>query len=58
MFMCHEEDVNDDGLDDLVCQVETAEFLIVPGEGTAELTAETFDGTPIQGIDSIQILPD
>ncbi len=45
------------GLDDLVCQVEAAEFLIEPGEGTAELTAETFDGTPIQGTDSIRIVP-
>ncbi len=54
--MCHEEDVNSDGLDDLVCQVETAEFLIEPGEDTAELTAETFDGTPIRGTDSIRIV--
>lgn len=56
-FMCHEEDVNDDGFDDLVCQIETAEFLIEPGEDTAELTAETFNGTPIQGTDSIRIVP-
>ena len=57
-FLCHEEDVNSDGLDDLVCQVETAFFMIDEGAGTAELTAETFDGTPIRGVDSIQIVPD
>lgn len=56
--MCHEEDINDDGLDDLICQVETAEFMIEPGEGTADLTADTFDGVPVRGTDSIQIVPD
>jgi hypothetical protein len=54
---CHERDVNKDGLDDLVCHVETAEFMIEEGQDTAVLTAETFDGTSIRGEDNIQIVP-
>ena len=57
-FLCHNEDVNDDGLADLVCQVETAEFMIEAGQGTAELTATTFDGSAIRGEDSIRIVQD
>ena len=57
-FLCQERDVNKDDNVDLVCDVETAEFLITPGDSTAELTAETFDGTLIQGTDSIRIVPD
>ncbi len=43
-FLCHSDDVNGDFLEDLVCAVETALFMIEPGQGTAELTGETFDG--------------
>ena len=32
--LCHEEDVNDDGLSDLVCQVSTAELMIEEGESS------------------------
>ncbi len=57
-LLCHDEDVNSDGLLDLVCQVETAQFMIEVGESVAVLEAETFDGTPIRGEDSIRIVPD
>ena len=55
---CHVQDVNNDGLDDLVCNVETAEFMIEEGQDTAVLKGKTFDGTLIRGTDSIRIVPD
>lgn len=54
--LCHEEDSNGDGLIDLVCQVNTIEFLLEPGDSTCTLEAETYQGTPIQAEDSIQIV--
>jgi hypothetical protein len=54
---CHVQDVNGDGLDDLVCHVETAEFMIQEGQDMAELTAETFDGMQVRGEDYIEIVP-
>jgi hypothetical protein len=57
-YLAHEEDVNEDGLMDLVCQVYTAQFMIEPGESLAVLEAETFDGTPIRGEDSIRVVSD
>ena len=56
-FLCHEEFVNEDDLLDLVCQVETAQFLIEEGESLAVLEAETFDGTPVSGEDTVRIVP-
>ena len=56
-YLAHEEDVNGDGLMDLVCKVETAQFMIEPGESIAVLEGETFSGVPIKGEDSIQIVP-
>lgn len=57
-YLWHEEDVNGDGLMDIVCQVATAEFMIELGESVAMLEGETYEGTPIRGEDSIQIVPD
>ncbi len=57
-FLCSSEDVNSDGLDDLVCHVETAQFMIEPGDSTAVLEAKTFGGIPIRGEDSVRIVPD
>lgn len=57
-YLAHEEDINGDGLIDLVCQVETAQFIIEMGESVAVLEAETFDGTSIRGEDIIRIVPD
>ncbi len=57
-YLAHEEDVNGDSLLDLVCQVFTAEFMIEPGESVAVLEAETYDGTPIRGEDTVRIVQD
>ena len=57
-FSCQERDVNSDGYVDLVCDIETAEFMIELGEDTVELTAVTFEETPIIGTGSIRIVPD
>ena len=55
-FLCHEEDVNDDSLFDLVCKFETAEFMVEEGDDTAELTGSTDRGDTIVGTDSIRIV--
>lgn len=57
-LMAHEEDVNSDGVPDLVCQVETEN--LHPGisqTGYAILTGKTYRGQPIQGKDKITIVP-
>ncbi len=56
-LLCHEEFVNEDDLLDLVCQVETAQFIIEEGESIAVLEAATFDGIPVRGEDDIRIVP-
>ena len=58
-YLCHEEDVNVDGLIDLVCQVYTAQFFVEEGEvtATAILEAETTDGTNVRGEDYVRIVP-
>jgi hypothetical protein len=56
-YSCHVEDVNGDGLLDLVCQVLAAQFHIEPGTSTAVLEAETFSSQKIMGQDTIQIVP-
>ncbi len=56
-YLCHAEDVNSDGLLDLVCQFENAPYAQV-GDSIAVLEGETFDGTPIRGEDSIRIVHD
>lgn len=55
-FCGEAEDVNDDGLLDLVCHfdAQTADFL--PGDTGAFLRGETFNGIPIIGADSVRIL--
>jgi parallel beta-helix repeat protein len=57
-YMSHEEDVNGDGLTDLVVQVE-AENLNPENvqEGFAVLTGQTNDGTHIEGMDEIILVP-
>ncbi len=56
-FLCHEELVNADDLLDLVCQVETVQFIIEVGESLAVFEAETFGGIPIRGEDTVRIVP-
>jgi hypothetical protein len=57
-YMAHEEDVDGDGLIDLVVQVATAN--LDPDslqDGWAVLTGETHDGEAIEGEDEITIVP-
>jgi len=56
-YSCSVQDVNGDGLNDLVCQVSTAQFLIQPGQSNAVLQAKTLSGQPIQGQEAITIVP-
>ena len=57
-YSAHPEDVNGDGLLDLVCQMDT--YNLVPDElqyGTAELIGQTYSGDLIKGSDSVTIVP-
>ena len=56
-MQAHAEDVNGDGLDDLVVQIEDIEGTYLEGETEATLSGETFDGTEMWGTDSICIVP-
>jgi hypothetical protein len=51
---CGTEDVNDDGLDDLVCHFKTQDTSIACGDTSASLKGATFDGQMIEGSDSIK----
>jgi len=49
------EDVNGDGFNDLVVKIIDTDGTYLVGTGTATLTGNLFDGTPIEGTDSICI---
>ena len=51
------EDVNGDGLDDLVLHFDTAALQLAPGDTIATLSGNLYDGTPIEGQDSVRVLP-
>ena len=53
----HLQDVNDDGLTDLVLHFRTQETGISAGDTLACLTGELFDGLPIEGCDTIRTVP-
>ena len=55
--MAHNEDVNGDGLVDLVVQVETQGLDDLGAGGTVELTGTTFSGEDIVGYDDVVIVP-
>ena len=55
--MAHQEDVNGDGLTDLVVQVETQSFADLGEGGTVELTGTTFGGQAIIGYDDVIVVP-
>jgi hypothetical protein len=57
-YLAQPEDVNDDGLDDLMCHVVTDELGLEVGDSVVVLEASTFDGTDITGQDFIRIVPD
>jgi hypothetical protein len=51
------EDVDDDGDLDLVVQFEDVDGTYQEGDTMATVTGLVFDGTPIQGMDTICIVP-
>ena len=56
-LLAHYEDVNGDAFLDLVIQIEEIDGTFEVGDSTATLTGNLLDGTPIEGQDSIRIVP-
>ena len=55
--LCGLEDVNLDGVYDLVCHFDDDATNWTPGNGEATLSGELLDGTVIEGTDSVCVLP-
>ena len=51
------EDVNGDGRLDIIVHVATSAFDLSEGDTEAVLEGFTFGGTPIQGSDTVRIVP-
>lgn len=51
------QDVNGDGLLDLVVHVTTEALELSETDTEAVLDGKTFDGTPIRGVDSVRVVP-
>ena len=51
------EDVNDDGLLDLVVHVVTGDLELSPEDTEAVLTAQDFDGNALRGADAVRLVP-
>lgn len=54
---CNVQDVNGDGVDDLVCHITTSRMIIPGGISEVTLTGQTASGTLIQGAEEIQSVP-
>lgn len=57
--LCGYQDINGDLISDLVCHFVTTDIAGIDGESTtATVNGELFDGTPIEGTDSVNIVKD
>jgi hypothetical protein len=54
--LCHQTDINDDGYEDLVCDVRTTGFKVSEGEYKIILKASTYNGESLAGEDRIKIV--
>ncbi len=57
-FQCSQQDSNQDGLADLVCQFDTAGLELEPGDALAVLTGQTLGGQSIRGQDTVRVVPE
>jgi hypothetical protein len=55
--MASVEDINGDGLGDLVVHVSTEALQLAETDVEAVLTGKTFSGVPVRGTDSVRIVP-
>jgi len=54
--LCRQTDVNDDGYEDLVCDVRTTGFKVGEGEFRIILKASTYNGESLTGEDRIKVV--
>ncbi len=54
--LCRQTDINDDGYEDLVCDVHTTGFKVGEGEFRIILKAATYHGESLKGEDRIKIV--
>lgn len=54
-FVCHRQDVNHDGLTDLVCDFRAAQLSAPTGNSIAILEGQTLNGVPIRGLGGIKV---
>jgi hypothetical protein len=55
--LANPEDVNGDGITDLVVHITTVGLSLTDGDIEAVLRGETFDGQAIEGSDSVRVVP-
>ncbi|MHC4607511.1 MAG: hypothetical protein ACYTAF_11380 [Planctomycetota bacterium] len=54
-LLAHIEDVNADGFDDLVVQIQDVDGVFAQGEGVALVTGTLLDGRSFEGTDSVRV---
>ena len=56
-LLCDYADLNGDGYVDLILKIEDSDGNFIEGQTVATLTGTLLDGTPIEGTDTICIVP-